>query len=309
MILTGVTPVLNSKMNVILWGGLYLLLALGLFSPFAMLSILGLMIPTLMLWMTLSPRQFTIIYLMTVLIVTLFLNGLGMAILLLVTLFFLFPAMAMGRMYQKANSARAAVTAGVFVFIGEMVLMIVLLSFMKLNVFELTKQWVWDGYKSLPAFWTQDVTDEMLTSVANLASAMIPTSMIAIAFFLTVIAHWTVKTLLKWQKVQLPSFSPVREWMLPKSLVWYYMGAMMLNLFFEFEQNSLFYLILVNMIPILAFAFAVQAIAFLFFIAYKKQWNAALPVIGIITFPLMSPYLSILGVFDVAFGLRKGFKN
>ena len=138
---------------------------------------------------------------------------------------------------------------------------------------------------------------------------MIPASMFGYALFVAVITHWLGRLLLQRSEEALPSFPPVHEWMLPKSLVWYYAIAMLLNFLFRFEQGTLLYTVLVNLIPVLTFVFAVQAIAFLFYITHVKKWNKALPVIGILTFPLTSPYLSILGVFDVGFGLRKGFDN
>ena len=64
-------------------------------------------------------------------------------------------------------------------------------------------------------------------------------------------------------------------------------------------------MILWNLIPLLTFAFAVQAISFLFYVVHVKNWNRALPLIGIALAFVMPGIVSLLGVFDVAFDLRR----
>lgn len=291
-----------------LWSGIYLLLLLGLYSPLVLISAVSLMIPSLILWMKLTQRQFMMVYLVVILIISILTSNVGFLVLLSASLFYLVPSIVMGNMYKKNASPLAAVTAGVLALLAEMVLIIVVLSFLGVNVFEAARQFIWEGYQSMSGLLGQEFSHEMVSDLTYMASAMIPTTMIGYALFIAAITHWLSRLLLKPQ-VELKAFPPIRDWMLPKSLVWYYAIALLLNFMFRFEQGSMFYLILVNLIPMLAFAFAVQAIAFLFYITHVKRWNKALPVIGILTFPVTSPYLSILGVFDVAFGLRKGFDN
>lgn len=267
------------------------------------------MIPSLILWLKLGQRTFAIVYLAIVVVLSLFTSNLTFLILLLASLFYLFPSIVMGKMYKKFPKPLPAVSAGIFVMLAEMVLIIFALSLTGTNIIETTREIIWTEYQSMAALLTQEVPEDFISDLTYMASAMIPTSMVGYAVYVVAITHWMTRLLMKKEHVHLPSFPPIREWMLPKSLVWYYVIALLLNVFFTFEQGSFIYMILVNLIPVLAFAFAVQAIAFLFYVAHVKKWNKALPVIGILTFPVISPYLSILGVFDVAFGIRKGFVN
>lgn len=214
----------------------------------------------------------------------------------------------MGNAYKKNSSPLAAVASGVLTLLAEMVLIILILTIAGINIFEEAKQFVWESYQTMSGLFMQEIPHQLISELAYAASSMIPTTMIGYALFAAAITHWLGRLLLR-PHVELPAFPPVREWMLPKSFVWYYAIALLMNFFFRFEQGSFIYLVLVNLIPMLAFSFAVQAIAFLFYLTHVKKWNKALPVIGILTFPVISPYLSILGVFDVAFGLRKGFEN
>jgi uncharacterized protein YybS (DUF2232 family) len=99
--------------------------------------------------------------------------------------------------------------------------------------------------------------------------------------------------------------------MLPKSFIWIYVIALVLEMFAKDTKSTVFTLVL-NLLPLLSTAFAIQAIAFLFFVAHAKGWNKVLPILGIVLLLVFPPaffLLSLLGVFDVAFPVRDRIKT
>lgn len=71
----------------------------------------------------------------------------------------------------------------------------------------------------------------------------------------------------------------------------------------------MFTMILYNIVPILTFAFCVQAVSFLFFITDVKGWNRSIPIIGIVASLFLPSLISLLGLFDIMFELRKKFQK
>jgi len=72
------------------------------------------------------------------------------------------------------------------------------------------------------------------------------------------------------------------------------------------DAEGFAYVAILNLLPLLRFAFVVQTIGFFFFLADQKRWPRAIPLL--IAVPvLLFPPLSLIGVLDVAFPIRKSF--
>src|SRR5690606_24384187 len=113
----------------------------------------------------------------------------------------------------------------------------------------------------------------------------------------------------------LPALKPAKEWMLPRSFVWYYLIAVVLS-FFTKPDGSLLFMVLLNVEPLLKLAFIVQAVGFVFFLASVKGWSSRRPVwitVGSVLVMLILPgftqLFALLGLFDIAFPLRSRLKK
>jgi uncharacterized protein YybS (DUF2232 family) len=104
-----------------------------------------------------------------------------------------------------------------------------------------------------------------------------------------------------------PRFTRAREWRLPRLLVILYLISYVIELFSSTAtSDSYFAVALMNLVPLLSFVFAFQAVGFFYFLAHQRGWNKAVPVL--IAIPvLLIPPLSLIGVLDTAFPIRKSF--
>jgi uncharacterized protein YybS (DUF2232 family) len=292
----------------LLWSGIYILLLLSLISPLNFLTVHFLMIPIVALFVKLQPKQFAIYYAI-VLIVIFFLTGPFGWVVAVISLFFLAPSVMMGISYKKKASARTALMAGTTTMLAQLLLGLVLITLNGVNIHQAIGGFIRDSLDQAPDIWKAGLTDEVLDHAIQMMLTMIPSYLIFLSLYYVVITHWIGRRILIKTGEQIPGLRPIKEWMLPKSLVWYYLAALIVNLFVPADSDSIWSMILWNLIPLLMFTFAIQAISFLFYLADAKGWNKTLPIIGIVLFPLLPNLLSLLGVFDVSFDIRKRLKK
>lgn len=296
MRLTGVKP--------LVWSGIYALFLLSLLTPFGIFTIHFMMIPGLVLFMLLERNAFLLHYAAVLLLFFVITGSFGWPI-ILISLFFMIPTVVMGTLYKKDTPAHTVITAGIITWLALLVLVILLVSLFGPNVVDVVREFMVESIHTVPEALRQDLPEGLIDQVITMMTQTIPLYMITMAFWFVVITHALGNRLLKALGVEVSRMKPVREWMLPKSLVWYYLVALLLDLFTVKDSQSILVMILWNLIPLLTFAFAVQAISFLFYVVHVKNWNRALPLIGIALAFVMPGIVSLLGVFDVAFDLRR----
>jgi uncharacterized protein YybS (DUF2232 family) len=193
----------------------------------------------------------------------------------------------------------------------QMLLLIMGLALFGINVASELESFMRSWFQTLPEALLPMFPEEMRTDIIDMIIRLIPTYLLAISFYYVILNHWISRKILNRFGEELPGMPPMREWMLPKSFVWIYLGAMLFSLITG-NSESVIYTLLINLIPILVFAFSIQAIAFLFYICHLKGWSSIWPIAALILMILLSPLqnlLSLLGVFDVAFPLRDKLKN
>ncbi|WP_238327999.1 DUF2232 domain-containing protein [Paenibacillus gorillae] len=302
----GLKPGLKS----VLWSGAALLLILFLAVPgLNLLSVLLLMVPYVVLFSTLSARSF-LLHLVPVWVIAAIVLGPGI---LIVALFFLIPSVVMGQLYKRKEPASKVLKMTFVAVLALLLLELIVFEYvLDLSVFDQMRTVVRDMVSDLrsnnllPAVWTDDYTDLMIRMMIN----SIPVAFMMIAFMYSVITHFIARRILnaKTYGMELPGTPEAREWKLPRSLVVFYLIVYVLDLFVSVESSSFLPIALINLMPLLRLAFAIQAVGFFFFIAHERGWHKVVPVL--IAIPvLLFPPLSIIGVLDAAFPIRKSFKK
>ncbi|MFE5322311.1 DUF2232 domain-containing protein [Paenibacillus sp. NPDC056579] len=300
----------KSSVRMLGWSAATILLLLSVITPLSIITFSLLMIPVVVQFVKLDTKRFLLHYGVSLAIVyvltSLFLVGWAGVLLVSMSLFFLPPVIQMGNLYKKRAAARTVLTAGTVTLLAEMLLSLVVSYMFGFNIIDKIKQFMTESINTLP--------DQLKGMVAldqdvlvQLMSQMLPLYMIGISLFLIVITHWLSRKILNRSGESIPAFKPIREWMLPRSFVWYYMIALFME-FFVKDTNSMLFTILINLLPLLTAAFAIQALAFLFFVVHTNRWNRALPIGGIVLLFIFPPayfIFSMLGVFDVAFPIRE----
>lgn len=292
------------------WSVATILLLLSVITPLSIVTFCLLMIPVIVQFVKLDTKRFLLHYGVSLVIVYVLtssvLGGWAGILLVSMSLFFLPPVIQMGNLYKKRAPARTVLTAGTVTLLAELLLSLVVSYLFGFNLIDKIKQFMQESINTLP--------DQLKGMIAldqdmliQLMSQMLPLYMIGISLVLVVIAHWLSRKILNRSGESIPAFKPMREWMLPRSFVWYYMIALFME-FFVKDTNSIFFTILINLLPLLTAAFAIQALAFLFFVAHMNRWNRTLPIAGIVLLLIFPPayfIFSMLGVFDVAFPIRE----
>lgn len=281
---------------------------IGLYLPIVQLvPLMFLMVPLMIMALKLETVRFWVHYFAVMLIIYL-LMGMLAGPLAVISLLFVIPAFAMAQVYKRKQPARTAVTAGIIGMIGVMLIALLLTSAGGINVMKEFGQFMKESVQTFPTLTQGLLTEAYLEEYVSLVVRMLPMLIITMAVFYAFVTHAAVRFLLRKSDQSIPRLRPIREWRLPKSLVWYYLIALVLQMVFRnADKDTLIFTVLVNLIPLLMFAFAIQAIGFLFYWAHVKGWGKLLPIAGIVLFVLVPPLhtvYSLFGVFDVAFPLR-----
>lgn len=277
-------------------------------TPFGALTALFLMIPVLMLYMYLQEKVFAAIYIGLLAAMFLLTGEFGLSIVLF-SLFFAIPAIVMGICYKRNLPASTVITFGILVIIVELTLMIIIISAFGPNVMEWIKQFIEESISTVPEQLQQGWDDNFISFVVTMMARMLPVYMFFFALVYVFVTHSLSRQFLRTTGISIAKLPPIKQWMLPRSLVWYYLIALVIDLFIDPTSGSLIVTVLWNVIPILTFAFVVQAISFLFYLADVKRWNIALPIAGIVVALFLPSIVSLLGVFDIAFKLRNHLKK
>ncbi|GMK43818.1 hypothetical protein PghCCS26_09450 [Paenibacillus glycanilyticus] len=295
-------------MKAVLWSGASLLLILSLAVPvFNMLTIMLLMVPYVILYTTLSTRSF-LLHLVPVWIIAAVILGPSV---LIIALFFLIPAMVMGQMYRKKASApfilRRTTLTILFCLLAELLIFegVLKQSFID-QIGEFVRSLVadLDSEHVLPKEWNSDYTE----SIIKIMIQSIPQAIILISFVYAVITQYFARKALATSIEDIPTMPKAKDWMLPRIMVFYYLVVYILQMFADSTSSSFYSVALMNVVPLMRYAFTIQAIGFFFYIAHQRRWNKAVPVI--IAIPLLIfPPLSLIGVLDAAFPIRKSFSK
>jgi uncharacterized protein YybS (DUF2232 family) len=298
---------LKTGLKPVLWSCAALLLLLSVNLPLLnIITLLLLMVPYVVLYATLPPKSF-MLHLIPVLLLAFIIGGPAT---LIIGFFFLIPAIVMGHLYMKQEPASKVIrTVGVVLlaglllelFIFEVILKISLIQKMSSLVRTTVDDLLVQGL--LPKEWDADLTEMMIRTMVG----SIPVTFIIIAFGYAIITQYMARRAVRWSGgPEVPRFTRAKDWRLSRILVIIYLIAYAVELFSTKTSESFFAIALMNLVPLLSYVFAIQAVGFFFFLAHQRGWNKAVPIL--IAIPvLIFPPLSLIGVLDTAFPIRKSF--
>ncbi|UVI30307.1 YybS family protein [Paenibacillus spongiae] len=299
---------MKTGLKSVLWSAAALLLLLMIAVPLLnALAVSVMMIPSVILYSTLSKRSFGLHMLV---VFSLAFAVIGPAA-LIIGLFFLVPAIVMGHMYRKQMPARKVITVTLLVLLAQLLLEMVLfnavldislLDEMSSMIREMTDSLHAQGL--LPAGWTAEATDLFIQTLIH----SIPMALITVSFMYAVITHAVARPILRSSGMPIPGFQKAKDWMLPRIFVIYYLIILIVDLAVSKEGSSFLTVALLNLVPLMRLAFSVQAIGFFFFIADQRQWNKVVPIL-LSVLVIVFPPLSLIGVLDAGFPIRRAFKK
>lgn len=290
------------------WSVVYLLLLLSLTIPLTVVTTFFIIVPVVLLYSTLTTKEF-IVHIALVWIISSLTVG---PVILLQAAYFLIPGVVMGYLYKKRASALRTILSGAGTIIGLFLLMLLISTvFFKFNlvtaiedIFNMAMeplQNVAESSVTGAAVWTP----EMSQYFSNIIARMIPFAMIVCSLIMATVAHAVVRPALGSMGQIVPKLPPLRDWRMPRSLLWYYLVGFLLQMFGgEAVSQGFLGTILLNALPLLQFLFMIQAASLFFFAAYHRKWNPAIPVLLVVALFIVPP-LRIVGILDIAFPLRE----
>ncbi|WP_238654507.1 DUF2232 domain-containing protein [Paenibacillus piscarius] len=293
------------------WSIAYLLLLLSLSTPLLLITTLFMIIPAIVLYTTLSTKQF-ILHLVPVLLIV----GLITPFYIVIAAYFLIPALVMGHRYKKRASAMSTLTAGMVAVLAEFLLiLLVSTAFLKFNLYDYVydvlqtyTDWLASMGASNPLLSEITISSDQIGQMSWLTIQAIPMTLILSAFIIAVITHSIVRPILNSMGYAVPKLKPAREWRLGRAFIWYYLIGALITMLFGGADSGFMLMVSANLLPLLQIAFKIQTIGFLFFLVYERKWNKIVALL--LSIPVIAlPGFWIIGVVDLAFPLRELVKK
>ncbi|UHA75388.1 DUF2232 domain-containing protein [Paenibacillus sp. 481] len=310
---------MKNRWSSVAWAVAALVLLLSISHPIQVLTMSFMAIPIVMLSTMLSVGALAL-HLVALLAIVFMLFGQLGSVAVLQSLYFIIPGIVLGQMFKRKRPAWNSFLAVTITFLIQSLLLLAFASVvLNFNLTTYITEAAEQFSKSLEQSGVAGVmqggfSSEQIALYAKIVGSMLPFWLIGISLYMGTITYAFSRLLLAVQGIDVNKLKPVREWRLPKSLIWYYLFAVILRLATPVSTDSFLTLILFNLEPLLDLAFAVQGISLLFFIAHEKKWKKAIPVVivvvGILLLsPLMISVLRIVGMIDLLFPLRQAISK
>ncbi|MFC3886316.1 YybS family protein [Bacillus songklensis] len=253
------------------------------------------------------------------LIGSLFLTGLfGTIMLLPITFAFGSSGIVMGQLYTQQKNRYIVLLGGTVVFSVNLVLLFVITSvFANINMlnelqiaFEKslkTSQEMLDSLGQSPNEQALKQFEAALKTIPYLLPSVLAMSGFVLAF----ITKWIATPILRKLGYRIEKFPPLREFKLPKSILWYYLLVMIVS-FVRMEQGSFLYIAVLNLATILQLLIVAQGYSLVFYYFHNKsfgKWLSILVVIITLSQPFLLQFIRILGIIDLGFDLRNQRKS
>jgi uncharacterized protein YybS (DUF2232 family) len=245
---------------------------------------------------------------------SLFLTGLfGTIMLLPMTFAFGSSGIVIGQLYKQQKNRYVVLLGGTVVFSVNVVLIFVITSvFANINML---------NELQIALDQSLNTSQEMLRSLGQSPNEqavkqfeaalrtipyLLPSILVMSGFVLAFITQWIAAPILRKIGYKVEKFPPLREFRLPKSILWYYLLVMILS-FFKMEQGSFLYIAVLNLATILQLLIVAQGYSLIFYYFHKKsfgKWLSILVVIITLSQPFLLQFIRILGIIDLGFDLR-----
>ncbi|MFB9279300.1 DUF2232 domain-containing protein [Cohnella cellulosilytica] len=318
------------------WSAAAIVLLLTLATPLNFITVFLVMTPFVVLYAMLDWKSF-VLHLLPIGLIAFLLSGALGPLLVTAALYFLVPAIAMGHLYKRGSLAKSAVTAGFVIVLAQILFVLVLFSLM-LDIdikAQLTAKLAdyfqqFDTARLIEAGWTAESAAgfsslfksllmmnqlpetgwaaEAASTYIGFGVSILPTLLFVFIFLFVVISHALSRLALRSVPFDAPALPQAKTWRLPKSLVLYFVIALIAVAAMSEESSGYWRIAISNLVPILELAFTIQAIGFVFFLSDLKKWPRAISLLLCLPI-LLIPSMFIIGLLDTAFPIRKSFEK
>lgn len=225
-----------------------------------------------------------------------------------------------GFMLQKNKSRTSILIVSSLVFMAGLIIYYVIsVAFLKLNIIhELTaalNDAVNNSQSMLKALGQEGQIEQIkkqYTDQLKMIETLVPYFLIMMSITAVFIIQWINFPILKRFGVSVQPWGSFRNLSLPRSLLWYYLIALGVNILAQPQEGTYLYTVVINATNILNLFLLFQGLAFIFYIFYQKSVSKgfnALVVILAFMIPIVHYIILMLGIIDLGFDYRKRFKK
>jgi uncharacterized protein YybS (DUF2232 family) len=221
----------------------------------------------------------------------------------------------MGYLLQKNKNRTTILISGSLVFLVNLVIQYIVTSaFFHFNIIDEMLKTIHDSLDMSSKMFTNmgqqqeskkvlDQFEKGIDQIKTLVPSLFVISSFIVVFFIQLLSL----PILKRFGIKVENWKPMREISLPRSLLWYYLLAMLGNLLFHPETGTYLYNALQNLTYILQMFMVFQGLTFIFYFFYKRGSQKSFPIlisVFTILIPLFLYIIGILGIIDLGFGLK-----
>jgi uncharacterized protein YybS (DUF2232 family) len=240
----------------------------------------------------------------------------GTIIALPLTLTYGFTGVVMGYLIQKNRSRTAILIAGSIIFLLSIVIQyVVSAALFHFNFIDELIKTMRDSLSMssdiLKGFGQQKESQKVLKQfeqALDLIKTLVPSLFVISSFFAVFFIQLLSVPILKRFGINMGNWKPFREISLPRSLLWYYLAAMILGMLIHPQTGTYWNAALINLNYILQMFMLFQGLTFVFYYFHQRGAAKSLPIIiTIMAFimPILLYIIGILGIIDLGFGLRR----
>ncbi|MFC9540644.1 YybS family protein [Lysinibacillus sp. NPDC056959] len=215
---------------------------------------------------------------------------------------------------QKKSKLYLFMSSGVAVLLSMAIVYVAYVQFANINIISMSIDLLRENYEQsneLAKTVTGQVVfqQEQIEAMLKPIELTIPATVTITAFMTAFIIITLNLPVLKRLGLDVPKFAPFQNMRLPRSILWYYMIVLCINLFVRPEFGSTLDIIVLNVSSILWMLLILQGISFIhYFISKKEMPNAVKWIATLLALPLSS-IMILLGIVDLGFDLRSLVKG
>ncbi|MDM5251031.1 MULTISPECIES: YybS family protein [unclassified Lysinibacillus] len=216
--------------------------------------------------------------------------------------------------YLKKSKLYLFMSSGIAFLLSSTIVYVAYVQFAGINIINMSLELLRENYEQsnelAKSVTGQEVFQpEMIDAMLKTIELTIPATVTISAFFAAFIIITLNLPVLKRLGLDVPKFAPFQNMRLPRSILWYYMIVLCINLFMRPELGSTLDIIVLNVSYILWVLLILQGISFIhYFISKKGMPNGVKWIATLLALPLAS-FMILLGILDLGFDVRSLVKG
>lgn len=291
------------------------LLLVTFYIPFATIIFVWVLPLPLIYYTVRHGIRFGLISLVVSLVLSFLLTGLYYG---LFAVFFLISGFAMGYALRLKKSSFAVLLAGSLANIVVLLIYfagaVVLFHFNPIDSLKSMMNQSLDMAQKISPVLNEDTKKafEFYRSQISYIGYLAPSLLVVLSIVYAFLIELICLPILRRLRVVVPKWLPFRLWHFPRSLIWYYLVALVIMLFGHLSQGNGLFIVVINVVFILDVLLIIQGLSFVFYFAHEKSLPLVIPIlIAIVSLAVsfLLQFIRILGIIDLGFNIRERLKT